>query len=105
MKSTLIAATLALSCATASAQFRSAGEVLFNMSQPPSPQFVDSMGYVAGLWDAAVGFLICAPQGTTLAMAMNTAKRALVNSKEGPYAPAAPIIMRGLVAAYPCKQS
>lgn len=101
---TLIAAAILLASGAASAQSKTVGEVSYKLSLGQGNEFIEMLGYVAGLADAGQGFLICIPRGTTLGYTVGVASRGL-SAARGPAEPAAPLLIRAMMAAYPCRAS
>jgi len=100
----VVAAIILLASGAASAQFKTAGEVSYKLSLGQGAEFIEMVGYVAGLADAGQGFLICIPRGTTLGYTLGVASRGL-SAARGPSDAAAPLLIKALMAAYPCRAS
>ena len=99
----IIIYALALVVSTATnAQFKTVGEVSYKLSLGQGSEFIEMAGYVAGLADAGQGFIICIPRGTTLGYTLGVASRGL-SAARGPNDAAAPLLIKAMIAAYPCR--
>lgn len=103
MNRILAAIVMLLAVGQAGAQYKTAGEVFAAANAGPGPEFVNALGYITGLVDAGYGFLICPPPGTSAATVMGVAVRGMRSAAKSINDPAAPVIIKALVAAYPCR--
>lgn len=98
----IVAALIMVLSNAANAQFKTAGEVSYKLSLGRGSEFIEMIGYVAGLADAGQGFLICIPRGITLGYTLGVASRGLASARSQDE-PAAPLLIKAMMAAYPCR--
>jgi hypothetical protein len=104
MKKTLLALPLILTCTVASAYFESGNRLAQSCF---SEKFVDKgycIGYIAGVWDALSGVVLCGSNEVTSGQVEKIVKKYLSENPESLHLPADRLIVRALLPTFGCKR-
>lgn len=102
MKKILIAAVF-MSASLAQAEFVSGNDLLRNLNSYSPVEKSFAAGFVAGVVDSTIGFLVCVPEDVVLKQVTDITRTYIQNNPQTRHHTAAGLVVKATSSIWPCK--